>query len=115
MIRFNAAPAFDFDEWVALHAADPAAFEARRDALRAIEIARGGPLAGSVRAALDGLEAALTDRDAPARAAAARQAAAESAREMSAALEALSRVARHAAGGASAPPAAPGADAPPMP
>ena len=62
MIRFNAAPEFDFDEWSELHRRDPAAFEARRRALLAIEIARGGDRAVPARAMLERLEAQLEGR-----------------------------------------------------
>jgi hypothetical protein len=44
MIKFNAAPEFDFDEWSTLHQRDPEAFEARRRAL--LEL---GELGGQVR------------------------------------------------------------------
>jgi hypothetical protein len=59
MIRFNAAPEFDFEEWVALHRSDPEAFEARRRALLAIELARGGERAGPAREVLARLESQL--------------------------------------------------------
>lgn len=59
MIQFNAAPAFDFDEWAALYRDDPHAFEARRRALLAIEIARGGEHAPAAKLMVDRLEAKL--------------------------------------------------------
>ena len=59
MIKFNAAPGFDFDEWAALHRTDPEAFEARRRALLAIEIARGGEHAGDAKRMLERLEAQM--------------------------------------------------------
>ena len=34
---------FDFDEWAQLYQRDPAAFEARRKAVLALEIAKAGP------------------------------------------------------------------------
>lgn len=34
---------FDFDEWADLYQRDPAAFEARRKAVLALEIAKAGP------------------------------------------------------------------------
>lgn len=102
MIRFNAAPAFDFDEWVALRAADPEAFEARRRALLAIEVARGGARADAVRRALDALDAELAGLAAPERTAGARRALAASTRALSDRLAALSRHLRQAA---AAPPA----------
>jgi hypothetical protein len=62
MIRFNAAPEFDFDEWATLHRTDPEAFEARRRALLAIEIARGGEHSVEAKAMLERLEAQLEGR-----------------------------------------------------
>ena len=59
MIKFNAAPEFDFDEWATLHQRDPEAFEARRRALLAIEVARGGSHAAAAKAMLERLEAQL--------------------------------------------------------
>ena len=59
MIKFNAAPEFDFDEWATLHQRDPEAFEARRRALLAIEVARGGNHAHAAKAMLERLEAQL--------------------------------------------------------
>jgi hypothetical protein len=59
MIKFNAAPEFDFDEWATLHQRDPEAFEARRRALLAIEVARGGDHASAAKAMLERLEAQL--------------------------------------------------------
>jgi hypothetical protein len=62
MIRFNAAPAFDFDEWATLYKRDPEAFEARRKALLAIEIARGGVHAEAGKRLVAQLEAQLAGR-----------------------------------------------------
>jgi hypothetical protein len=90
MIRFNAAPEFDFDEWAALHRRDPQAFEARRRALLAIELAKGGERAGPAREALDRLDAQLDGRPDAERARLALDAMAESARRMTEQLEALS-------------------------
>jgi len=59
MIKFSAAPEFDFDEWAKLYQRDPAAFEARRRALLAIELARGGMHATPAREMLQRLEAQL--------------------------------------------------------
>ena len=59
MIKFNAAPEFDFDEWAELHRRDPEAFEARRRALLAIEIARGGSHAAEAKAMVERLDAQL--------------------------------------------------------
>jgi hypothetical protein len=62
MIRFNAAPEFDFDEWATLAQRDPQAFEARRRALLAIEVARGGGHAGVAKAMLERLETRLAGK-----------------------------------------------------
>lgn len=59
MIQFNAAPAFDFDEWAALYRHDPAAFEARRKALLTIEVARSGRHSNQARELLERLEQQL--------------------------------------------------------
>jgi hypothetical protein len=82
MIRFSAAPAFDFDEWADLHARDRAAFEARRRALLAITLARGGRRAAAGRAMLERLEAQLAGRTDAERARLALLATAASARQM---------------------------------
>jgi hypothetical protein len=89
MIRFNAAPEFDFDEWAALHRRDPEAFEARRRALLAIELAKGGERAGPAREALDRLEAQLDGKPDAERARLALVAMAESARRMTERLDEL--------------------------
>jgi hypothetical protein len=62
MIKFNAAPEFDFDEWSTLYRRDPDAFEARRRALLAIEVARGGDRADAARAMIERLEKQLEGR-----------------------------------------------------
>ena len=62
MIRFNAAPAFNFDEWATLYKRDPEAFEARRKALLAIEIARGGVHAEAGKRLVAQLETQLAGR-----------------------------------------------------
>lgn len=59
MIRFKPAPAFNFEEWVALAERDPEMFEARRRALLAIEIARGGEHAPLAKAMLERMESQL--------------------------------------------------------
>ncbi|HYF60212.1 MAG TPA: DUF3135 domain-containing protein [Burkholderiaceae bacterium] len=63
MIKFNAAPAFDFDEWAALYRDDPQAFEARRRALLAIEIAKGGAHAEAAKSMIARLDAQLEGKD----------------------------------------------------
>lgn len=51
---------FDFDDWAQLYASDPDAFEARRRAVLAVELARVDPsVAGPARAALQRLESQL--------------------------------------------------------
>ncbi len=47
---------FDFDEWANLYKRDPRAFEARRQAMLAIELAKGGKSAEQARIALRRLE-----------------------------------------------------------
>ena len=62
------SPAFDFDEWARLWRRDPAAFEARRQALLGLELARGD--AGQrerARAALAAYERLAAGGDAAAR------------------------------------------------
>ena len=50
-------PQFDFDEWAKLAQQDPAAFEARRKAMLALELAKGTPAqAATARAALERFE-----------------------------------------------------------
>lgn len=105
MIRFNAAPEFDFDEWAALHRRDPEAFEARRRALLAIGLARGGERAGPAREMLERLGAQLEGKPAAERARLSLLATVASARQMSERLGELSaRMRDHG------PPRAPGAD-----
>jgi hypothetical protein len=97
MIRFNAAPEFDFDEWVALHQRDPEAFEARRRALLAIELARGGERAGPAREMLERLESQLDGKPDAERARLSLLAMVASARQMSERLvELCERVRTHA-------------------
>ncbi len=104
MIRFNAAPEFDFDEWVALHRRDPEAFEARRRALLAIELARGGERAGPAREMLERLEAQLEGKSDAERARLSLLAMVASARQMTERLGELSeRVREHAASRAKGP------------
>lgn len=50
---------FDFDAWAALYRADPDAFDARRRAVLALEMAKAGPAAQSAREALKRLDAQL--------------------------------------------------------
>ena len=100
MIRFNAAPEFDFDEWAELHRRDPAAFEARRRALLAIEIARGGERAVPARAMLERLEAQLEGRSDAERMRISMLAMIASAKTMSEKLQQLSRQLGERAAGA---------------
>lgn len=50
---------FDFDDWADLYKRDPQAFEARRQAVLAIELAKGGAAAIPARQVLRQLEADL--------------------------------------------------------
>lgn len=53
---------FDFDEWAALYQRNPAAFEARRQAVLALELARATPAgAARAKAALRQLESQMAD------------------------------------------------------
>ena len=47
---------FDFDDWAELYKRDPAAFEARRQAVLALEIAKAGPAAAPARHSLRRLD-----------------------------------------------------------
>ena len=59
---------FDFDEWAALYQRDPAAFEARRQAVLALELAKAGPvLAARAKDALGKFEAQVAGKDDTAR------------------------------------------------
>lgn len=62
-MKFRAAPEFDFDEWAELFRTDPQAFEARRKALIAIELAKGGAIAGPTARLLEALEARSAGAD----------------------------------------------------
>jgi hypothetical protein len=50
---------FDFDDWADLYRRDPAAFEARRQAVLALEIAKAGPAAAPARQSLRRLDKLL--------------------------------------------------------
>lgn len=50
---------FDFDDWAELYRRDPAAFEARRQAVLALEIAKAGPVAAPARHSLRKLDQLL--------------------------------------------------------
>ena len=55
---------FDFDDWATLYRHDPAAFEARRQAVLALELAKVDPkVAAPARAALGRLERQLAGKD----------------------------------------------------
>ncbi len=59
---------FDFDDWAELYRRDPAAFEARRQAVLALELAKASPaVAGPARATLRRLETQLAGKDDAAR------------------------------------------------
>ncbi|MFA7503198.1 MAG: DUF3135 domain-containing protein [Burkholderiaceae bacterium] len=47
---------FDFDDWAELYKRDPAAFEARRQAVLALEIAKAGAVAAPARQSLRRLD-----------------------------------------------------------
>jgi hypothetical protein len=53
------APEFSFDEWAKLYQVNPAAFESRRRAVLAIELAKYGPRAARARVSLSNLEQTL--------------------------------------------------------
>jgi hypothetical protein len=98
MIKFNAAPEFDFDEWAALYRRDPDAFEARRRALLAIAVARGGDKAEAAKGMLERLEAQLEGKSDAERARLSLIAMVASAKQMSDRLAELSqRVQEHVA------------------
>lgn len=54
--KFDKAPDFDFDEWAQLYREDPVAFEARRQAVLALEIAKAGPAGAPAKRTLQRLE-----------------------------------------------------------
>jgi hypothetical protein len=91
MIKFNAAPEFDFDEWAMLYQRDPEAFEARRQALLAIEVAKGGDKAGPAKAMLERLERQLAGKSETERARLSLLAMVASARQMSEQMAELAR------------------------
>jgi len=106
MIKFNAAPEFDFDEWAMLYQRDPEAFEARRRALLAIEVAKGGDKAGPAKAMLDRLEQLLAGKSEAERARLSLLAMVASARQMSEQMAELARRLREDADPQPPPPAA---------
>jgi len=54
---------FDFDEWADLYRRDPAAFEARRQTMLALELAKAPPaIAAPARATLNRLEERVAGR-----------------------------------------------------
>ncbi|MFT3800074.1 MAG: hypothetical protein QM766_02560 [Burkholderiaceae bacterium] len=59
MERADMEQDFDFDEWAELYRADPLAFEARRQAVLALEIARHRTHAGAARRSLGELNEQL--------------------------------------------------------
>lgn len=110
MIKFNAAPEFDFDEWAALYQRDPEAFEARRRALLAIEVAKGGDKAGPAKAMIDRLESMMVGKSDAERARLSLLAMVASARQMSEQMAELAKsLGRHGSGDAPAPPSPPAA------
>ena len=91
MIQFNAAPAFDFDEWAALYQRDPAAFEARRKALLTIEVARSGRHSHQARELVELLEQHLEGKSDAERIQISMLAMLSSAKQLTQELESLSR------------------------
>lgn len=55
---------FDFDEWAELYQRDPVAFEARRQAVLALELAKAGPaVAAQAKVVLRKLEEQVAGKD----------------------------------------------------
>ena len=88
-MKLRAAPPFNFDEWSELYRTDPIAFEARRQALLSIELARGGPLAAPTAALLADLEKRSADATPEERLALATRAMLDASRMLQAQLERL--------------------------
>lgn len=57
--KAQSAQEFTFDDWQRLYQSDPAAFEARRQAVLGIELAKIGPKGARARVCLSNLEAQL--------------------------------------------------------
>lgn len=92
MIQFNAAPAFDFDEWAALYRRDPAEFEARRKALLTIEVARSGRHSAQARELVERLEKHLEGKSDAERIQISMLAMLSSAKQLAQEMESLSRL-----------------------
>ena len=92
MIQFNAAPAFDFDEWTALYQRDPAQFEARRKALLTIEVARSGRHSAKARELVAQLEQHLEGKNDSERIQISMLAMLSAAKQLAQELESLSRL-----------------------
>jgi hypothetical protein len=56
---FSKPDQFEFEDWATLYRNDPVRFEARRQAVLAIELAKAGPSAAKARVCLSNLESAL--------------------------------------------------------
>jgi hypothetical protein len=56
---FSKPDQFDFEDWATLYQNDALRFEARRQAVLAIELAKAGPSAAKARVCLSNLEATL--------------------------------------------------------
>jgi hypothetical protein len=63
-----APPTFTFDDWASLYNTNPVAFETRRQAVLAIELAKLGPKGARARVCLANLEEALAGKTGPERA-----------------------------------------------
>jgi hypothetical protein len=55
-------PEYNFDDWAKLYEVNPAAFESRRQAVLAIELAKLGPRAARARVSLANLEETLVGK-----------------------------------------------------
>jgi hypothetical protein len=62
-----APPTFTFDDWASLYNTNPVAFETRRQAVLAIELAKLGPKGARARVCLANLEEALAGKTGPER------------------------------------------------
>jgi hypothetical protein len=84
------APEFTFDEWSKLYQVNPAAFESRRQAVLAIELAKYGPRAARARVSLANLEETLRGKSPDERARIATLWMADAAKRLNTQLEELS-------------------------
>lgn len=87
-----APPVFTFDDWASLYNTNPVAFETRRQAVLAIELAKLGPKGARARVCLANLEEALAGKTGPERARLSMLWMAESATQLKEHLQELSRL-----------------------